>query len=129
MLERKDHEAIGENADDDGGHAVEQIRGVTHNEGHGAPAEFGQVDRPQEADGNTDQRGQEKQLGAADDGVGHAAACFAHGSRQFREEIPVDGRAAMVDEIAQNEEEHRDRDDGAETGHGEHEIAHEFAPA
>ena len=71
----------------------------------------------------------EKQLGAANDGVGHAAAGFADGSGQLGEEIPIDGRAAVVDEIAENEEEDGDGDERADAGHRQHEAADEFAPA
>jgi len=33
MLEGQDHQAVRKNADDDRGNSVEQVRGVTHNEG------------------------------------------------------------------------------------------------
>ncbi len=121
--------AKGKHADDNRRRSIEQIRCVTHDEGHFAAAELREVDGAQESDGNTEKRGQKKQLGAADNSVGHAATRFAHWSRQFREEVPIDRGAAVVDEIAQDEEENRDGDEGAEASHGEHEITHEFTPA
>src|SRR5208282_3709113 len=65
----------------------------------------------------------------ANDGVGHAAAVFTDGGRQLGEEVPVDRGSAVIDEIAEDEEEDGDGDEGAETRHGEHEVAHKFAPA
>ena len=37
--------------------------------------------------------------------------------------------AAVIDEVAENEKQDRDGDEGAEAGHGQHEMADKFAPA
>src|SRR5579872_7203144 len=129
MFERQNDERVSEDADDDRRHAVEQVGGVADDESDWAGAEFGEVDGAEEADGNADKGGEKQELGAADDGVGHAAAGFADRSGELGEEVPVDRGAAVVDEIAEDEEEDGDGDEGAKAGHGEHEGAYEFAPA
>src|SRR5262249_29790561 len=70
-----------------------------------------------------------KQLRAADNGVGHAAAGLAHGSRKPGKKAPAYGGSAVVDQVAENKKERRNGDHGANTGHREHESAHEFPPA
>src|SRR6266581_1439369 len=79
LLERVNGKAVSKNADDDGGHAVEQVRGITDNKSGGAAAEFGEIDGAKKSDGNPKDRGKQKQLGAAEDRVGHAAAGLADG--------------------------------------------------
>ncbi len=88
-----------------GKRSIEQIRGVAHDKSHFTAAKFREVDGAQESDGNTVKACHKKQLGAADISIGHAAARFADGSRQFRKkkfqlmEIPPLWR-----QIAQDEE-------------------------
>src|SRR5260370_803946 len=48
---------------------------------------------------------------------------------QLGKEVPTDGSSAVVDEVTKNEEEHGNSDEGADTGHGQHEAAYKFAPA
>ena len=129
MFEGQDDQGVGEDADDDGGDAVEQVCGVADDEGHGAAAEFGEIDAAEETYWHTDERREKKKLGAADDGVGHAAAGFADRSGELGEEGPVDGCSAVVHEIAEDEEEHGHGDEGGQAGHAEHEAADKFAVA
>src|SRR3984957_8331048 len=105
VLERKDDERVGEDADDDRWDAVEQVGGVADDERDGTGAELRKINRAEEADGHTDYGGEKEKLGAADDGVGHATAGFADGSWELCEEVPVDRSAAVIDEVAENEEE------------------------
>ena len=109
-MHRHHHHGIGKNSDDDGRYAVQQVRRVANHERHGLPAKLGQVDSAQQADGNADQRRQQQELARADDGIGHAAAGFTDRRGQLGEEIPVYILAAVVDEVAENEEERRHRD-------------------
>src|ERR1700686_627831 len=130
LLERVNDQAVSENADDDGGHAVEQVSSITDNESDGAAAaEFGEIDGAKKSDGNTKDGSKQKHLGAAEDGVGQAAAGFTDGNGQFGEEIPVDGSSAMNSEISKNEEKDGNSDQSTHAGHGQHEAAHKFAPA
>src|ERR1700675_461590 len=129
MLERMNDKDQSKNADDDGGNAVEQVRSITDDKSGGGAAEFRKINGAKESDGNADERSEQKQLPAADDGVGHTATGLANGSRQFRKEVPVDGSTAVIDEIAKNEEKDGNGDEGAHTRHREHEAAHKFAPA
>src|SRR5260370_4551560 len=129
LLERVNGKAVSKNADDDGGHAVEQVRGITDNKSGGAAAEFGEIDGAKKSDGNPKDRGKQKQLGAAEDGVGHAAAGLADGSGELGEKVPTDGSSAVIDEISKNEEKDGNGDQGTHAGHRQHEAAHKFAPA
>src|SRR6266699_4330265 len=129
MFERMNDKAESKNADDDGGHAVEQVRGIADDEGGGAAAEFGEIDGAKKSDGNTEQRSHQEHLPAAENGVGHAPADFTDGNGQFGEEIPVDGSSAMNSEISKNEEKDGNGDHSTHAGHGQHEAAHKFAPA
>ncbi len=79
----------GEDADHDGGHAVQQVRGVANHHRNGLAAEFGQIDAAQESHRNADHRRDQDQYGAAHDGVGHASAHLAGGQRQLGEEVPI----------------------------------------
>src|SRR5204862_551076 len=106
-----------------------EFRSITNNKSGGAAAEFGEIDGPEKSDGNTKEGGKQKHLGAAEDGVGQAAARFTDGNRQFGEEIPVDGSSTMNSEISKNEEKDGNGNQSAHAGHGQHEAAYKFAPA
>src|SRR5205807_825 len=95
LPERMNDQAVSKNADDDGRHTVEQVRSITDNKSDGAATEFGKIDGAKKSDRNTKEGSKQQHLGAAEDGVGHAAAGFTNGNGQFGEEIPVDGSAAM----------------------------------
>ena len=62
------------------------------------------------------------------DGIGHAAAGLSDGLGQLGEEIPVHVFAAVVDEIAENKEQHGDGDQRAKAGQAEHHDIHRLAP-
>jgi len=60
----------------DGRHAVEQVRGITHDKSGGAAAKFREINGTKESDGNADEGSEQEHLGAAENGVGHAATGF-----------------------------------------------------
>src|SRR5689334_3998228 len=95
MLERKDREAEGEDADDDRGDAIEQVCRIADDKGGGVATEFCKINGAKKPDRYPDQCRQQKQLGAADDGVGHSAAGFAYRCREFGKEVPVHGISTM----------------------------------
>src|SRR5882762_4359645 len=129
MLEGQDDQAVSKNADDNGRHTVEQVGGIANDEGGGAAAEFREIDGAEETDRNADEGSEQKQLAAANNGVGHAAASFADRRGQLGKEVPTDRCSAVIDEVAEDQEEHRNGNQGAHAGHGEHETAHKLAPA
>src|SRR5260370_1276916 len=57
------------------------------------------------------------------------AAPAASWRRKVGEEVRTDGRRTVIDEIAEDEEEHGNGDQGTHAGHGQHEAAYELAPA
>ena len=63
-----------------------------------------------------------------DNGVGHPSASLSHRFRQLGEEVPVDGPPAVPDQVAENEEEHGNRQQGAEAGQAEHHGVDGFSP-
>ncbi len=65
---------------------------------------------------------------AADDRVGHAAARFARRERQLGEEIPVQRLAAVVDQIAQDENRAATVTNGTHAGQREHHVVDSLAP-
>src|SRR6266852_3407729 len=104
MLERMDDKDESKNADDDGRNTVEQVRSVTDDKSDGPAAEFRKIDGAKESDGNADYRREQKQLPAANDSVGHAAAGLTDMSGQFDEEVQSDGSSAVINVEARNEE-------------------------
>src|SRR5260370_15809455 len=128
MLEWKNDDGVGKNADDDGRDAVEQVGGVTHDKSGGPAAEFREINGAEESDGNADEGSEEKQLRAAENGVGHAAADFADRHRQLGKEVPTNRCSTAINEVAKDEEEDGNRNQGTYTSHGEHKVAHELAP-
>jgi hypothetical protein len=76
----------GENADHDGGHAVQQVRGVADQHRQGLAAELRQIDAAQNPDRNADQAAAPGSIRAAHDGIGHAAAGFAGRQGKLGEE-------------------------------------------
>src|SRR5262249_22864839 len=129
MLHREYYQGVGEDTDDNGGHAVEQVCGIAHDESDRAPTKLGQVDSAKKSYGHADQRSQSEELSAADNRIGHATTGFAYWSRQFGKEIPVNRGSAMVDEIAEDKEKDGYGDKSTDTGHAEHEAAYKLAPA
>src|SRR6516165_11737634 len=89
------HKGPGQDADNDGGDTVEQIRRVAYYGGERFILEFREIDSGDEANGNSDQRRHSHDLQAAHYGVGHTPAYFAGGLGQLCEEVPVQGFAAV----------------------------------
>ena len=56
MLERQDDQAVGKDADHDRGNSVEQVRGVTHNEGGRTAAKLRQINGAEEPDRHPKER-------------------------------------------------------------------------
>ena len=100
MLERQNRQAVGKDAHDNRRHAIQQIRRIAHDEGRGATAKFCKIDGAKKADGYADQHCQQKQLGAADNGVRHATSGLAHGCRKLGKEAPTHRSPAMENQIA-----------------------------
>src|ERR1700693_4116501 len=128
MLHGQDRERVGEDTDDDGGDAVEQIGGVADDEGKSFPAEFGEIDAGEQAYGQAHDCSEKEQLEAADDGAGHAGAGFFEGFGELREEFPTERRAAVPDQVSEDEKQHRDDGEGGNTGQGEHDEVQRLAP-
>src|SRR5271155_4872685 len=95
MFYGQHYQRVREDADDYGGDAVEQVSGVAHDKGKSFATEFGEIDASEKTYGKAHYCGEEQEFQATDDGVGHAAAGFADGFGELREEIQVEGCAAV----------------------------------
>src|SRR5260221_14776590 len=105
MFERKQNERIGKNSNDDGRAAVEKVCRVPHHESYGEVTESRKIDAPEESDRNPQQRRKQQKFCAAHDRVRHTPADFTDGCGKLGEEIPIDGRSAVVDEVTEDKEE------------------------
>ena len=74
MFEWQDNECVREDADDDGGHPVEQVRRVAHHKSDRTTTEFRQVNSAEKSNRNSQQACQKKQFGASHDSISHASA-------------------------------------------------------
>ena len=125
---RHHDQGVGKNADHDGRHAVQQVRGIADEERHRSPAEFRQVHAAQQADGNPKQRGKQQELQAAHDGIGHSSTGFAHRDGKLGKEIPGKILSAVPDQIAENKKERRYCDQRAQARERQHHHVQRFAP-
>ena len=129
MLERQNGKTVSEDPDDNRGHTVQQISRIAHDEGGGGAAKLRKIDGAEKADRHAHEHRQHKQLSAADNGVGHTTAGFAHRGGQLGKEVPAHGSPAVDDQVTEDQEKHGDGHHGANTGHRKHKSAYEFAPA
>src|SRR3989442_335604 len=120
VLQRQDQKRVGKNADHNRRHTVEEVGGVADYEASAASSKLGQIDPAKESDGDADQGGKKQQLRAADNRIGHAAAGLAHRRRQLREEVPVEGAAAVKGEVAEDEKKHGNGHEGTYASEAEH---------
>src|SRR5262249_44458002 len=72
------------------------------------PTVLGEVDAPDEADRDADQRSDQEDLATADDGIRHPAAGLADRRRQVGEEVEREGRDAVHGDVPEEEEEDAD---------------------
>src|SRR5580692_7690221 len=117
----------GENTDDDGWNAVQQVGGVADEHGKCFTSEFGQVNASQESDRDADQNRDPDGDAAAHDGVGQTSAGLTGRKGQLGEEIPIQRTETVPDQKAKNHEEDRHRYESAHTGEGQHYIVDEVS--
>ena len=101
----RDHDdGVGDDADHDGGNAVEHVGGKANDVAEAVAAVFGDIDAGADSQWDADQAGNRKNHAGSDDGVGHAAAGFAHRLGSLGNEGPVERSQAAVDKIGKNRE-------------------------
>src|SRR5579862_5692932 len=110
----------GKNSDHDRRHTIEQVGGVTNHHRYGFSAELGEVDSAQKAHRNADQNRNQDYEGASHDRVGHSPAHFAGGQRQFGEEIQIHGSDTIPYQKPEDEEQHRNSEERANSSQGKH---------
>ena len=108
MTHRSHEPRPGEDADDDGRRAVQHIGDEADRPAQAAGAVLGEVDAGADADGEPDQAGGSHDDRRADDRVGDAAARLADGHGGAHEEVPVDRRRSLVQEVGEDEDQRQD---------------------
>jgi hypothetical protein len=104
MLPDDDH-GVRENANDDRRHAVQQVGRVAHDETKTCcPRTRPDRRRPENRWARRSALASSSSFRAAHDCVRHPSAGFAHRHRQLREEIPVQTRSAVPEQVPEDEE-------------------------
>ena len=67
-------------------------------------------------------------MAASYDRIGHASACFTHGSRQFGQEVPVQAHATLNEQITKDEKEDAHCQNRAHSSECQHCGIDQFAP-
>jgi hypothetical protein len=88
---------------------------------------FGEINRAQDADRQTDERAQADNFDRPHNGVGDAAARFADRLGELREEIEVDRRKTMIGDVAEDHEKRGQRDRREDGGDAEHHAIDYFS--
>ena len=100
-----DHEAVGDDADDDGGHAGEHLGGEADDAAQRPVPLLGQEDpRADARRGSADEAREPHHEERPDDGVADAAAGLAHRGRAAREEAQAESPAAPCETTSQRSE-------------------------
>src|SRR5580698_6789095 len=82
-------------ANHDGWHAVQQVRGVAHEHRKGLAAELSQVDTTQESHRNADEHRDQDGYATSDNGVSQSSAALARRKGQLGEKVPIQGAEAV----------------------------------
>src|SRR5271155_547541 len=84
-----DDPEISHDPDDDGGYALQDVRGEAAPVGQEPFSVLAEIDARQDADGDSDDRGDQDDQDAADQRIGDPAAGLTHRLRDIDEEMPV----------------------------------------
>src|SRR6185312_4048850 len=114
--QRFDQPEIGDDANDDGRHALEDVGRKTYPVGQLAFSVLAEIDAGHDADGYSDDGGHQYDDDAADDGIGDPAAAFAHRFGNIDQEMPVDLRDTGADDIEQDGQQRNDDRKGEQVG-------------
>jgi hypothetical protein len=104
---------VNDDAPGDGRHAVEDVGGKTDPPVQFCAAVFGKVNAAEHAHRHADDRGLREQNKRPYNGVAHAAALFADGFGQLREEGEIDGAETFLDRDGKTQQQRRDDQNGA----------------
>ena len=99
MAERHDEKSVDRDADHDRRDAVQHVGGIAHRERDAAAVVLREIDAAEKADRHPHDGGDEQQLGAADERVGHPAPGLADRRREVREEVERQRRRPLPDEV------------------------------
>ncbi len=89
-------------ANDNGGNAVENVGGEPNYSTETITAKFREVDSRAYSEGHSNQARDPKNESRAHDGIRHSTARFAYGLRSLSQESPIDGSEASVKQIAKD---------------------------
>src|SRR6266699_4209664 len=120
--------APGEYADHDRRGAVHHVRQEAHRPSQPAGAVLRQEQPRPDTYGETDQPGEADDDRGPDDRIGDAAAGLARGDGVLREEVPVEGRRALHDQVRENEDQGQDGEERQQGDEPRHDTAHDATP-
>jgi hypothetical protein len=127
-VHRHDDQRINDDAPGDGRHAVQNIGGEADPPVQFCAAVFGKENAAEHADRHADDRGLREQNKSSDNGIAHAAADFALGFWQLREERQIDRAETFLDQMIKHEQQRRDDQNRAHERERLHERVLEIAP-
>ena len=115
----RDDECICGEAHDDGGDSVEHVSGEADGLGKfSAASEFGKEDARADSDWNANHARDGEQNTGTKNCVGHAAAGFADGFWNFREEVEIERAGAHVKQVDEDGNERCNDENGCEDRQG-----------
>src|SRR6266849_2829659 len=122
------HEAVRHDSDNDGRHAIEDVRREADQIAKArAAAIFGEINARANSKRNAESAGDKQNINRSPNGVGHAAAGFARRFWNLGQESPVDRANPLVDQIAEDRSQRQQHKyHGASSREGDEEV--ETAP-
>jgi hypothetical protein len=128
LPERQNRNAVDEHADDNRRHAVQRVRRKSHRRCQSRPCVLGRVDPADDPHGYREERPNPDHDERTDDGVAHPAALFPDRRGHVREEVDVQRRDALRDDVEQDERERDQRDDHGHAAKDDDEVRQRLAP-
>jgi hypothetical protein len=130
-VQRLGDQAQDEDADHDRGDSLEEIESHAQRAGDARPwaGELRHVDGDEDADRDRDHPRQRDDDRRSDDGGADAAARAAELRRVLDEEVEVEGRRAGLDDVEDDDGQHRHRDERGRDGQALSETADDQPPA
>src|ERR1700677_2313774 len=128
MLLIKNYDRVGDDADYDRGHAVEHVGGEANRVTQTVAAVLGKIDACAHAYRHAQKAGQGENEYRSHDGISHSSAGFAYRFWGLREEGPVDGTDAAINQISEDGEQRHQHQNYREHGDSGHYVIGDATP-
>ena len=124
----KHHDPVSHDSDHDRRHAVQYIGGEADYVSQLVAPIFRQINSSADSDRHTDSAGDQQNESRTGDGIGHPTAGFAHRLWSLREEGPIDGANALVNQVSEDRAEREQNQDHSSRGRESREGIHAAPP-